>query len=74
MLKKTPNDISVSKLWAILLLEENFNVANKIIFNTYMIPQIERQNETSREIIGRMYLQYTIHRVMNKKLIADISN
>ena len=54
MLKK-PNDISVSKLQAILLLEADFNATNKIIFNTRVIPQIERQNKISREIVSRMH-------------------
>ena len=52
MLEKKANDVSVSKLRAILLLEADFNVANKIIFNTRVIPQIESQNEILREIVG----------------------
>ena len=52
MLEKKPNKVSVSKLRAILLLEANFNAANKIIFNTQIIPTIERRLEIPREIVG----------------------
>ena len=41
MLKKQLNNISVSKLRAILLLEADFNTSNKIIFNTRLIPTLE---------------------------------
>ena len=52
MLEKKPNNISVSKLRVILLLEANFNMANKIIFNTQLISQMEQHNEIPREIVG----------------------
>ena len=52
MLEKKPNEVSVSKLRAILLLEADFNVANKIIFNTRMILIMERRLEIPREIVG----------------------
>ena len=52
MLKKKLNEIAVCKLRAILLLEADFNVANKIIFNTRLIPQMKDRNEIPREIVG----------------------
>ena len=52
MLEKKVNNISVSKLKAVLLLEVNFNTANKIIFNTRTIPQMEQRDEIPKEIIG----------------------
>ena len=52
MLEKEKNNILVSKLHAILSLKADFNIANKIIFNTWIIPQIERRNEILREIVG----------------------
>ena len=52
ILEKKPNEYLVSKLRAILLLEADFNIANKIIFNTQMIPTMERKSEIPREIIG----------------------
>ena len=74
MLEKKVNDISISKLRAILLLEADFNIANKIIFNTHLIPQMESQNEIPREIIGDHWSQSTIQLAVNKKLFVDIAN
>ena len=74
ILEKKPNKIVVSKLRAILLLEADFNVVNKIIFNTRLILQIEDRNKIPREIVGGCYSQSAIHIAVNKKLIADISN
>ena len=64
----------VLKLHAILLLEANFNAADKIIFNTWMIPQMERKNEILRKIIGGQKSQSVIHIAISKKIIVDISN
>ena len=55
MLKKKPNNISVSKLRAILLLDVDFNAINKIIFNTRLIPTLEAQNSIPRKITGEKY-------------------
>ena len=74
MLEKKPNEHLVSKLRAILLLEANFNAANKIIFNTLIIPIIEKKSEIPREIIGRRKSQSAIQIAINKKLLADIAN
>ena len=52
MLKKKANDISITKLYIILLLEANFNIVNKTLFNTRMIPMMEKENMIPREIIG----------------------
>ena len=60
MLEKKPNEVSVSKLRAVLLLEADFNVANKIIFNTQMILIMERRLEILREIIRGRKVQSVI--------------
>ena len=52
MLEKKENLHLVSKLRAILLLEADFNAANKIIFNSRMIPSLERNNLIPQEIAG----------------------
>ena len=52
MLEKKENQISVSKFRAILLLEANFNAANKIIFNTRLILTLESKESIMQEIIG----------------------
>ena len=74
MLEKKQNEISVTKLRAILLLEAEFNAANKIIFNTRLILILEHRNEIPHEIIGGHQLQSVIHIALNKKLINDITN
>ena len=51
ILKKKPNDILVSKLYAILLLEVDFNAVNKIILNVRLIPALEARNKIARETI-----------------------
>ena len=73
-MEKKANNISVTKLRAILLLEANFNVANKIIFNTQLIPQIEQRDEISKEIVEGRRSQLAIHIAINKWLMADILN
>ena len=66
MLEKKVNNISVIMLRAILLLEANFNAANKIIFNTWLILQIEQREEIPKEIVGERRLQSAIHIAINK--------
>ena len=66
MLEKKANNISVSKLYAILLLEADFNVANKILFNMRIIPQIEVNNEIPREIVGGRRSPPVIYITINK--------
>ena len=52
MLGKSLNNISVSKLRVILLLEVNFNIVNKIIFNIMLILTLETMKSISRELMG----------------------
>ena len=52
ILEKKQGEISISKLRVILLLEADFNVINKIVFNTRLIPKLEAKNMIPREIIG----------------------
>jgi len=49
--EKKQNDISVSKLRAILLLEDDFNVVNKIIFKTRLILILKAKDLILKEII-----------------------
>jgi len=41
MLEKKENTIYVSKLCIIILFEADFNIFNKIIFNTQLIPVLK---------------------------------
>ena len=74
MLKKKANNISVIKLKAILLLKADFNAANKIIFNTRLIPQMKQRDEILKEIVGERRSQSAIYIAINKRLVADILN
>ena len=74
ILEKKPNNISVSKLQAILLLEADFNASNKIIFNSRMIPIIETSNNIPHKIVGDRQSQSALYIAINKKVITDIVN
>ena len=52
MLEKIHNNISITKLHAILLLKVDFNALNKIIFKTHLIPSLEHKESIPHEIIG----------------------
>ena len=74
MLEKVVSNIDVEKLRAILLLEADFNVLHKIVFNNRLIPKLEETGTISMEIIRGRWSQAATHLVLNKKLIADIAN
>ena len=74
MLEKSPGDINVQKLQAILILEADFNTMHKIIFNQRVMPRLEQYNDIPKEIIGGRKNQAATHLALNKKLISDISN
>ena len=52
MLEIQQNNISVSKLCAILLLKVDFNTINKILFNIHLILILEKKYLIAREIMG----------------------
>ena len=52
MLEKSLGNIQVYKLRAILLLEADFNVINKIIFNTRLMPSLKKFQSIPKELIG----------------------
>ena len=64
----------MSKLRVILLLETDFNVINKIIFNTRLILILEVNDMILREIMGERRGILAIHVALNKKLSVDIAN
>ena len=74
MLEKKQGDISVSKLRTLLLLEVDYNVINKIIFNTRLIPTLEAEDMIPREIMGSRKGMWAIQVALNKKLLANIAN
>ena len=74
MLEKKPNNISISKLRAILLLEVDLNTVNKIIFNIRLILILKSNNLILKELISGLQGQSIIHIAINKKLLSDIVN
>ena len=74
MLEKSAGNVQVSKLRAILLLEADFNVLNKIVFNNRILPLLEANGSIPYEIIGGRRGQSSLHVALNKKLVCDISN
>ena len=74
MLEKSIGNVQVSKLRAILLLEADFNILNKIIFNNHTLLLLEVSQSISYEIIGGRRGQLSIYVALNKKLVSNISN
>ena len=66
MLEKVPGNTNVQKLKAILLLEADFNVMHKIIFNNRLISSIERVNAIPIEVVGGRRSQAATHLALNK--------
>ena len=52
MLEKSPGNLRVEKLRAILLLEADFNGLHKINFNGRLMPRLEATSSIPQEIIG----------------------
>ena len=74
MLVKLIGNVYISKLIAILLLEVDFNVLNKIVFDRRALPSIEASNTIPFEVIGGRKGQSSIYIALNKKLVYDIGN
>ena len=62
------------KLSAIFFLEADFNMVNKILFNTRLISNMKGWEEIPREIIGDRKGQSAIYVEVDKKLVTDIAN
>ena len=52
MLEKSAGNIHISKLKAILLLEADFNILNKIVFNSRALLSIEALKSIPSKVIG----------------------
>lgn len=74
MLDKSPCRTDVSILIAILTIEADLNSLHKIMFNQRILPALEKHNLILMDIVGGSKSETTIHTVINKKLIVDISN
>ena len=74
MLEKLTGNVNVQKLREILRLEADFNALHKIIFNNRSILSLEATEAMPTEVTGGRRLQTTTQLVLNKKLIASMSN
>ncbi len=52
MLEKTLSVTLVTKLWAILLMEADFNATNKIIYGNRMMAKVQGHNLMPEEIFS----------------------
>ena len=59
---------------ASILLEVDFKVLYKIMFNMRILPSLERNRLILDEIIGGRYKQSTLQVMINKKVILNIFN
>ena len=73
MLEKSPGNLRIEKLQAILLLEVDYNRLHKIKFNCKLMPRLEAVSSILQEIMDDRRSQATAHLALNKKLIVDIS-
>ena len=74
MLEKSPSNILVQKLHAILLLKADFSTTNKIIFKIRVISLMEKCYRIPKEIVGRYRSQLSLYLALSKKLIANTLN
>ena len=74
MLEKKLGIIKISKLSTIMFLDVDFNVVNKIIFNTKLMPNYEKNQYILIEIQGDRRGQLLIQVALCKKLISNAAN
>jgi hypothetical protein len=72
MLKKKQGVILVSKLWAILLMEADFNFANKTIFGHRMMHFAEDRNDIAGECAGSHQHHEAMDVALNCQLFCNI--
>ena len=72
MLEKKEGLIHVSKLWATLLMEADFNFSNKLIFGWQMMHFMEDHDDIPFECYGSCQDHEVIDIALNRWLIGDI--
>ena len=73
MLEKKAGVIMVDKLRAILLMEADFNFANKLIFGSRMMEVAMEEDEIPPEVFGSIKNREAIEAATCRRLIADLS-
>ena len=74
MLQKKVSSIRVDKLRAILLLEADINAVAKILFNTRLMPTLEKHSMIPDAIIGARREKSAIHSGLYRQFLLDIAN
>ena len=73
MLEKSPGNILVDKLWAILLMEADFNFANKLIIGSRMMWNAEDSHQTVKEALGGQHNHDTREVAVNRRITANVA-
>ena len=73
MLEKKAGIIQVDKLRAILLMEADFNFANKLIFGSRMMKEAMAQNEIPDELFGSIKNWEAVEAAACRRSVADLS-
>jgi hypothetical protein len=73
MLEKERGVIKADKLRAILLMEADFNFANKLVFGHRMMRQAERKQQIPKEIYGSRNGHSATELGLNRRLVTDLS-
>ena len=73
MLEKKEGVIKVDKLRAILLMEADFNFANKLIFGNRMMWEATERDEIPDEVFGSIKDREAIEAATCRRLVADLS-
>jgi hypothetical protein len=74
MLKKKQGVILVSKLWAFLLMEVDFNFANKTIFGSQMMHFAKDRNDVAGECAGSHQHHEALDVALNCQLFCNIAH
>jgi hypothetical protein len=72
MIKKVAGIFKVEKLWAILLMEADFNFFNGLMFTKCMMHQVEAKDWIPLECYGSRQNHEAIDVAVNQRLIADL--
>ena len=73
MLEKEAGVIRVDKLRAILLLEADFNFANKLLVGKRMVDSLEESQAFEEEQYGSRRQRSSIEVALNRRLLSDLS-
>ena len=73
MLEKVPGNSLAEKLRAILLMEADFNFANRLFFNVRMMQKAEQSGQLPEELYGGRNGHEAQEVAVNRRIMADIA-